>query len=366
MGELLNLGRTKLAQEIYANGKNSDIYNAKGVAVELRSLSGLSTNASFYMLEEPTFNIFRYALQDGNDQFMGKDVMFYADTVVQSLLSSSNQAIQKLAVEAVVILNVWMYLTHQLFQTLQNCQNKTIVGSKGAQAIDVAVAYWMGDGQVTGDPGHLLYGLAEQKGKDFNVVQGGQSRTNKNILRLFNEAKYQLSFPNACQSNPNTFPSLFRIVNQIISQMTIPLIQGLIENLKNNDRGRSTLYAQAFVPLVSACSPSVFDYLNQELILSTYNVVQVNEIIAQIRTTFDCFGITCEDVGTFVSGPKDACVDTPSIEPLAGYVPSTDVKKVGVAFCFPAAVLFLVETPNDVNHMFVFPPSVRTSRPRYT
>lgn len=328
MSELLNLGRTNIALEIYANGKNSDIYDAKGIAVGLRSLSGLSTNASHYMLQEPTFNFFRYALQDGNGQFMGKDVMFYADTIVQALLSSSKPGLQKLSVEAVVILNVWMYLAHQLYQTLEDCKNKTITGSNGVNAIDVAVAYWMGDGQVTGSPGHLLYGIAEQKGKDFKVVQGGQSITNRNILRLFNEAKYQLSFPNACSSNPNTYPSLFRIVNEIIPQMTIPLIQGLIESLRNNDRDRSKLYAQAFVPMVAACSPSVFDYLNQMVILSTYNVVQVSEIISQIRSTFICFGITCEDVGVFSSGPKDSCIDPPTTEALAGYIPSTDVRKV--------------------------------------
>jgi len=214
----------------------------------------------------------------------------------------------------------------------RRCKNGSISDTDGIHSIDEAVAYWIGDGQIAGDKerGHLLYALAEEMGENFQMVDSGQSRTNTNILRLFNQAKLELNFPDACSEDPGTYPRLRRIVNKIVSVMTVPLVQGLIHNLRVNDRDRVKLYAQAFVPLTAACDPDLFAFLYEKLISLTYNAVEVEDIVERIRNSYDCLGIRCDDVGQHFTESNDICIDTPYLESLAGYRPGNDVRQFGL------------------------------------
>merc|ERR1719375_2049961 len=135
-----------------------------------------------------------------------------------------------------MILNLWMEIVHMMHETLQACKNKQLRDDSGVHSMDIAVAYWIGDGQIAGDAenGHLLYALSESLGEFFNINNGGQSRTNTNILRSFNEAKNEVSLPNACSESKSTYTRLRNIVNRLIPQMTIPIIQGLIHSLRSN------------------------------------------------------------------------------------------------------------------------------------
>lgn len=301
-----------------------------------RSLQSFSTDAPTDMADEPLYNIFRYALQDDQGNFRGQEAGLYADTLVKEAFDNTNPSSQTLAAEAVVVYNVWMYLVHELYQTLRQCKNKQIVDTDGIHSIDEAAAYWIGDGQVTGDAeqGHLLYALAEQMGEKFGLDETGQSRTNTNILRLFNQAKLEFSAPTACSDNPDTFPKLSQIVNRIVSWATVPLMQGLISNLRENDKDRVKMYARAVVPLVAGCSASTYSFLSDKLFGEDYNVVEVEGIITRLQSTYECLGFTCADVGTHELDSTQACSDPPVLSPLAGYVPQSDVRKVRILVVF--------------------------------
>ena len=326
----LDSGSSQLAQLIYRDGQHSKVYNENGNEVGVRSLAGFSTTATLQMMDEPVFNIFRFALRGEDGLFLGNEDRLYADSVVNDAFQITTPAARTVAVEAMVAINLWMYLVHELFQTLKNCKNGMIADTDGIHSIDEAVAYWIGDGQIAGDSerGHLLYALAEEMGENFQNEVGGQARSNKNILRLFNEAKNVVGLPNACRGDPETYPRLRMIINDIVSQMTIPLVQGLIHNLRNNDRDRVKMYAHAFVPLVVACNPSLYAFLREKLMLLTYNVVEVEDIVERIRTTYDCLRITCDDVGQHTTETSSVCVDTPRLNAIAGYRPSNDVRQV--------------------------------------
>lgn len=335
MEKALNNGHKDFAKMIYSEGENSDVFNQYGNVIGHRSLAGFSLNDTRDMRQDPLFNIYMNALQDDKAQFRGREARLYADTLVNEMFHITSRRLElgdsdkTLPAEAAIALNLWMYLVHKLFDILRTCKAKSIFESGGVHAIDEAVAYWIGDGQIAGDSerGHLLYALAEKMGENFGTDQTGQSRTNTNILRLFNQAKIELSLPNACMNDPNTFQRLRHNVNNLVSQMVIPLIQSLIHNLRIGDPDRVSVYAHAFIPLVSACSPSTFEYLRDKLIFSSYNVADVEEIISMIRSTFPCFGIKCEDVGTHLTEIDSSCEDPPALNPLAGYRPASDVKK---------------------------------------
>jgi hypothetical protein len=331
----LSGGNNELARLLYADGENSDIYNENGVKTGQRTLKSFSTLAPTEMADEPLFNFYRYALRDEQGQFLGQDVGLYADSIVNEAFDNTNPSSQTIGAEAVVIFNVWMYLVHELYQTLGQCKNKAIVDTDGIHSIDEAAAYWIGDGQVTGDSeqGHLLYALAEHMGEKFGLDENGQSRTNTNILRLFNQAKLELSLPTACSDNPDTFPRLSQIVNRIVSWMTVPLVQGLVSNLFENDKDRVKMYARAVLPMVAGCSASTYASLSEKLFAEDYNVVEVNDIIARLQTTYECLGFTCEDVGNHELDSTKSCIDPDVLSPLAGYVPQSDVRSVSGSFC---------------------------------
>jgi len=323
MSEALAEGNNELAQLIYRKGKNSEEFDEKGKFVRTRSLKSLSTESSNDMLDEPEFNMYMYTL--GNK--------VYADQLVEETLENSSIANSDIATEAVMVLNVWMEIVHLMHETLQACKNKQLRDDSGVHSMDAAVAYWIGDGQIAGDSenGHLLYALSENFGEAFNIDNGGQSRTNTNILRLFNKAKNEVSLPNACSESQTTYARLRDIVNQLIPQMAIPLIQGLIKSLRANDRERVKIYAHAFVPLVAGCNPSLFVSLKEKLLANTgFNVVDVELIIGLIRQSYDCLGLKCDDIGvheTEINNEVPECNDPEINAHLAGYRPANDVRE---------------------------------------
>lgn len=334
MSEALMEGNYELAELVYRDGKNSQEFDENGKFVRMRSLKAFSTEHASDMVDEPEFNIFMYALN--GDQF-------YADTLVEEALASVDSSKPDIPAEAAMVLNLWMEIVHMLHETVHACKNKQLRDDSGVHSMDVAVAYWIGDGQIAGDAqnGHLLYALSEKFGETFNIDDGGQSRTNTNILRLFNEAKNEVSLPNACSDNRTTYMRLRRIVNRLISQMAVPLIQGLIANLRANDRERVKIYSTAFVPLVAGCSPSLFKELDEKLLKMKYNVVDVEAIIDVIRKSYPCLGLECADVGFHQAEMEDGikqCEDPAVVSPLAGYKPATDVRQVR-GWLFGCAVL---------------------------
>ena len=346
MERALSSGQPNLAKLIYSEGKNSQIFDENGKFLKLRSLRGLSTDATLEMLDEPLFNIFLYAQQSESSIATTKNIPLilgdvdggrvFADNFVQKAFQATSESSRSLAAEASVALNVWMYLSHILHMTLESCRGGAFSGTDGVHAIDESAALWIGNDQIDRDgQGYLLYALAEEMGEHFNIGKTGQAEANTVMLKLLNEARDELSAPNACSDTSSTFTRLHVIVNNIISQMIIPLVQGLIHNIQMNDQDRMELYAQAFVPLVAGCSPETFEFLNENLIRAKYSVAGSDAIIKRIRSTFQCLGIRCEDVGFHYSeqvagGSKiPTCMDySAAMQPLAGYRPTHDVLQV--------------------------------------
>ena len=329
----LNEGSYELAKLIYRDGKNSEVYDENGKFVSLRSLKGFSVDSSLDMMDEPLFNMYMHALQDNSGMFMSKEVRLYADTLVEEAFQKISTGAKTVPAEAAVALNLWMHVNHLLQETLRLCKKKNLRDDDGVHSMDVAVAYWIGDGQIAGDGarGHLLYAFAEKMGDTFNMNDGGQSRTNTNILKLFNEAKIEISLPGACSDSPASYMRLRRIVNNLESQMAIPLIQGLIHYLRINDRDRVKIYAHAVVPFVSGCSPSTFSFLKDKLINLNYNVVEVESIVEAIRSIYPCLGLRCDDIGVHESEKTEdapVCEDVDTLPPMAGYKPASDVREV--------------------------------------
>ena len=315
----------EMAKLIYKDGKNSKVYDENGMFKGLRSLKSFSIEDTKDMTDEPLFNFFKYALQNEDGTFLSHGVRFYADSIVESTFTNLDEQTATLPVEAILSLNLWMQVAHILYETLEDCKNQRIHNNQGIHSLDIAAAYWIGDGQVGGSAhdGNLLYALAEQAGEAFQMGKGAaHSRTNTNILNLFNEAKNDMALPGACLGT-TSYLRLSNYVQKIVSLMTVPLVQKLIHNLRENDRERVKIYSYAVVPLTAGCNPEAFAYLNKQLLQMKYKNSDVDEVIIQLRRVYPCLGLSCDDVGTHVteaSTPDLQCQDPPVLTSLAGYV----------------------------------------------
>ena len=328
----LTANNLNLAMVIYQDGKYSTVYDENGEAESKRSLKSFSVEETKEMLDEPLFNMFTYALRDNGEKFMSRDVREYADSLVEYSFTIATGESIMLPVEAMLALNLWMHLAHSLYETLKHCKNKEISGADGIHSMDIAVAYWIGDGQITGsgDDGHLFYAMAERMGEIFHTDSEGESRTNSNILQLFNEAKQEISKPEACSESPSSYLPVAQIVNNILSLMAVPLIQNLIHALHLDDKARVKIYAHSVVPLVAGCGNGPFEYLKEKLLTASYETIEIDEIIGTIRSMYPCLGLSCKDIGVHTSemaaGAKK-CQDPDPLASMAGYTPTSDVRE---------------------------------------
>jgi hypothetical protein len=293
------------------------------------NLADFSLQAPQIMVNESTFNFFKFALSDDYRKYQGVDVGVFGDTVVRSFFNASifdlKANYESLPVEAAVVLNLWLYVAHHLHSAVAACRN----GAADVSYIDAAAAYWIGSLPLAGNStqGYLLYSLTENSGSLFmQKSAGGPSATNKKLLRLFKQASILLTSPRACQDGTTTMSHLRSVVIQSISQMSIPLIQHLIANLKVGDRPRVKIYAHAVVPLLVGCRSSTFKYLKSKLLEYSYSDADVEEMINKIEGAYDCLDLSCEDIGSY-QGIK-TCVDVTADTPLAGFAPTTDVRAV--------------------------------------
>lgn len=303
------------------------------IRVGYRNIASFSNNTAALMGEEPVYNLYRYTLNDA----MGDKASSYGHTIVHQYFDSGifGSHHQTLAAEAAVALNIWGFIVHELFETLNRCVNQGFAEDEdGVHSIDEAVAYWIGSDQQTGSrtAGYLLYRLTEEAGEMFNLPkESGQTRTNRNILKLFKEAALHLTFNDACIEGDTVATTLGTTIEKLVSQMLIPLIQHLIYNLKKNDRKRVNIYAIAVVPLLAPCAADTFEYLKKKLITDSYDVSEVDAIISSIQSTYSCLGLTCRDIGTLIEMSNPVCSDRAELRPLAGYAPSTDVREVSTS-----------------------------------
>ena len=322
----------EMAKLIYKDGKNSKVYDENGMFKGLRSLKSFSIEDTKEMTDEPLFNFFKFSLQNDDDTFLSHGVRFYANSIVDSTFTNLNAQTATIPVEAMLALNLWMQVAHILFETLEDCKNQRIHNNEGIHSLDIAVAYWIGEGQVVGsaDDGNLLYALSEQAGEAFQMGKGAaHSRTNTNILNLFNEANNEMSLPGACTGTSSTsYTRLSNYVHKIVSLMTVPLIQKLIHSLRENDRERVKIYSYAVVPLTAGCNPEAFAYLNKQLLQMKYKNSDVDDVINRLRSVYPCLGLSCDDIGIHVTeaaSPDLQCQDPPVLTSLAGYVPTYPV-----------------------------------------
>ena len=309
--------------------------HARGDADRLFSLSQLGDMLAKASVKTPAFLYHLYGLTDRSTSFAFEleaqtnyTNKFIVETIEENL---------EFAVDAILTVSVWMYATHLLYDGVYRCQERADAddpnrfGDMGGGGFDEFIALYIGEGQTMGtDSGDSLYRWAQVMG-DFFGTNSPESPVNTRILGLYGQAKNALSQEGACsKAVKGTAPELWRLATQIVSQMSIPLFQGLLYSIVEGNTGGVQVYAKALVPQISKCRPSTYKLLKRNLLDEGVNLdaTTTREVLDALKDAYSCFGYTCNSVGTY--GDDMTCGFEDENPPLAGYDPLTDVSAVSL------------------------------------
>ena len=344
MRNALMNGQVEIARSIYRDGLHSKVFDAEGMFLRARSIQSFSTEKTSLMEDEVPFNLFvlgntaatPFSIHS-SDEHHQKQI--YGDVFVKGLLNDKELGDDKtIAADAALVLNVWMYTVHLLYDSLKQCKGEN--QSDRGRIIDTlaeARAYWIGDSQTDGlrAEGNLMYAFTQEIGKHFSKeIENKKLQTNGEILGLIDEVRDLLSSPNGCSGPRNSIAKSQLLVSRITEYMAVPLFQALIHNIYVDDRARVRLYAASVLPFVASCRPAVYSRLNEKLTGSSYSVGDSQDIVKELRNCLPCLHLKCSDVGvhTFEAGltRSEVCQITKTSRFDKSYKP-VDVTSKGVS-----------------------------------
>jgi hypothetical protein len=330
-------GSSNAALQIYLDGRNSEpqigtLFKLTQLSTDLAS-KGISKATPNYL-----FHVYGMAERKIDVDRLTENLS-YADSYIRSAIMTGRTNTPN----AVLVLSMWMYATHVMYNGVDTCQ-KLVEADNPSQfnlaggGMDEFIALWIGSGQNHGsEEGSSLYALAEEADGLFTAGGEGADNTdesvvNKRIKLLYQEGATLVSLSEACsKANPESPRKLWSTVSQIISQMHIPLLQMLIISILEKDALATQMYALAVVPQAAQCRPSTYKRLRDHLLNDIPNFDRTETILNDLQNIYACFGLSCDDVGTAgkeygVTIPK--CIVATEKAPMAQYQPSTAVHPV--------------------------------------
>merc|ERR1719506_2975968 len=237
-------------------------------------------------------------------------------------------------------MNVWMYAIREFEDAIDDCStcdigcNEFSLNDGAVHAWDEGVAFYSGTLEGTAEggdgAGKLVYRLAEKRCQNFGTCgadgdqTSGTSQVNLALFPLFAEGARLLRRGECGAVRP--------LVEQIVSLMTVPLVQGSLRyaykigevpaDRSQKNAAEGATFSAAVLPLVHHCSPVAASTISEHLKFGLYDAgtfPDFSEVKEAFESAYPCLGITCAHVGALPG--TSAC----TLEPIAGYIPGSDV-----------------------------------------
>ena len=325
------------AMAIYSSGGDSkDIIAA--------TLESLATPGATTMASDTWYPVYK--------AYWGSQIN-YADTFVQDAASGTlPDAMKKeLIKKGIVYQGVWMYAVHNLEKGKRDCD---------VDFWDEGMAYYLGslEGEYAtsadyASTGNLLYALAQKRCAEFGTCA---TTTDSSTIAAVNDkvqsaaidgSENYLYHQVACND-----AGLELAFKGMVSQMTVPLVQGMLKYAWKADPAQSGgscagqagndaatvatndgstgdcakswaegwAFAAAVLPQVHKCDATAATTIRANLdVASTTGPMTggVKAVKDAIESVYDCLGISCTDVGAYQSSGvvyagMDACTFAPS------------------------------------------------------
>jgi len=296
----------------------TDVGTATGVVNKYRTLKGFSTQAEGKMKMQETYQVYRayYGEYDYAHQFvmdaLGNAVTGTGSAAAGVFMNLGDDAREQGVKKGTAYMNVWMYVIHEIEDAIMDCQNSCTdpttqtCNQDPVHAIDEAAAFYAGSLEGTtatgdADKGKLVFRLAEKRCANFGTCTGsaGQAKANQEIIQKLSEAQTKLRQSKCVE--------VIEIKKRIVELMSIPLIQGSIryaykvgedgEGLKAKAEG--AVFSAAILPRVAACDAAKAKIIsdNMKINAGTFMTSGFTAVKEAFEATYECLGITCEDIG---------------------------------------------------------------------
>lgn len=247
-----------------------------------------------------------------------------------------NQAVKK----GVVYMNDWQYAIHEMYAAIRKCEWDSSDGNLDAiHAWDEAVAFYAGSQVMddASDNGDLMFGISVSRGGNFGTMTDGdpaESHANIEVYKDFNKGKEKIL--------SNNCGGLEGQLQRIISYGNVPLVQGVLKYAQSFNSGlkqaaEAGVFLAALQGKINDCSPDVANTLYAELKIGRFGTTEVTEatvrnVKSQLESQYKCLGITCPDVGCYLSSGACAyatCTSSRNNDgigaPIVGYTPSATI-----------------------------------------
>ena len=324
------------------------IYSSGGDSKDIiaATLESLATPGATTMASDTWYPVYK--------AYWGSQIN-YADTFVQDAASGTLPAEMKkeLIKKGIVYQGLWMQVVHNLDKGQRDCDVKFW---------DTGMAYYYGslegEYQTSADnaaKGNLLYALAQKRCAEFGTCatttdSSTIAAVNTNVQSVTGFAKQgkDLLYHQVGCNDAN----LDLAFKGMVSQMTVPLVQGMLKyawkadpvkgdscagqagnnaaTVATNDDSAGTdcakswaegwAFAAAVLPQVHKCDATAATTIRANLdVASTTGPMTggVKAVKDAIESVYDCLGISCTDVGAYQSSGvvyagMDACTFAPS------------------------------------------------------
>ena len=322
------------------------IYSSGGDSKDIiaATLESLATPGATTMASDTWYPVYK--------AYWGSQIN-YADTFVQDAASGTLPAEMKkeLIKKGIVYQGLWMQVVHNLDKGQRDCDVKFW---------DTGMAYYYGslegEYQTSADnaaKGNLLYALAQKRCAEFGTCA---TTTDSSTIAAVNDkvqsaaidgSENYLYHQVACND-----AGLELAFKGMVSQMTVPLVQGMLKYAWKADPAQSGgscagqagndaatvatndgstgdcakswaegwAFAAAVLPQVHKCDATAATTIRANLdVASTTGPMKdgVAAVKTAIESVYDCLGISCTDVGAYQSSGvvyagMDACTFAPS------------------------------------------------------
>jgi hypothetical protein len=204
-------------------------------------------------------------------------------------------------------LNLWMEVVREVNEAVADCRSSI---PDAERSVDEAVAYYAGSRSTEeGSEGVLLYALAEIRAHQMKTAghlddkDVGDAYVNVNIFRNFKLLQGYLQADDAtlCEKAQES-------KEKIVSLMKVPMVQSVLRYAYHQDKeppesqededkmiAEGATFAAAILPFVHKCSARAAEIVHKNMKLGV--VANYDDVRKALETTYDCLGVSCQDVG---------------------------------------------------------------------
>merc|ERR1711959_35985 len=259
----------------------------------------------------------------------------YADDIVLAVLDDSNTSHfanfaqyfeglnddkkEQMVKKATAYMNAWMYAIREFEDAIDDCTVGDIKlnreSSGPVHAWDEGVAFYIGSlieqdwltpayADVLDSKGVMAWTLANKRCVNFKTCGDGNNEikgeayVNRRLMDLFKLGKHDL-FEGDCAA-------LVPVKDQIVSLMTVPLVQGtlryayktsLATGSNNAVKAEAAIFAASVLPQVYNCSTDAARTISDEMGINADGPVNFMAVKTAFEGCYEAMGITCQQVG---------------------------------------------------------------------